>query len=158
VTIWGSLKVPQKKRFAITGPETLFASHRNTETEETILRLDQPAGAAPFDVVAGVRGTGVITGRKGRVISDDYRRKQDRFTGERMGQAGDGGPPHPGLTRRQRDIVCFCTDNYQRHGYPPTLREIGAAVGLKSTSSVDYQVRELQRKGYLSRPGGLPGG
>jgi len=63
----------------------------------------------------------------------------------------DADPQYPGLTRRQRDIVCFCTDHYQRHGYPPTLREIGAEVGLKSTSSVDYQVRELQRKGYLSR-------
>ena len=69
-----------------------------------------------------------------------------------MARAGDADPQHPGLTRRQRDIVCFCRDHYQRHGYPPTLREIGAAVGLKSTSSVDYQVRELQRKGYLDRP------
>jgi repressor LexA len=73
-----------------------------------------------------------------------------------MGRAGAGGPRHPGLTRRQRDIVCFYRDHYQRHGSPPTLREIGAAVGLKSTSSVDYQVRELQRKGYLSRDLGRP--
>lgn len=73
-----------------------------------------------------------------------------------MARAGDADPQHPGLTRRQRDIVCFCGDHYQRHGYPPTLREIGAAVGLKSTSSVDYQVRELQRKGYLSRDLGRP--
>jgi len=74
----------------------------------------------------------------------------------RMWRAGDADPQYPGLTRRQRDIVCFCRDHYQRHGYPPTLREIGAAVGLKSTSSVDYQVRELQRKGYLSRDLGRP--
>lgn len=73
-----------------------------------------------------------------------------------MARAGDADPLHPDLTRRQRDIVCFCGDHYQRHGYPPTLREIGAAVGLKSTSSVDYQVRELQRKGYLSRDLGRP--
>jgi repressor LexA len=73
-----------------------------------------------------------------------------------MWRAGDADPQYPGLTRRQRDIVCFCTDHYQRHGYPPTLREIGTAVGLKSTSSVDYQVRELQRKGYLSRDVGRP--
>jgi len=66
-------------------------------------------------------------------------------------RAGDADPQYPGLTRRQREIVCFCRDHCQRHGYPPTLREIGAAVGLKSTSSVDYQVRELQRKGHLSR-------
>lgn len=73
-----------------------------------------------------------------------------------MGHAGDGGPHDPGLTRRQRDIVSFCADHYENHGYPPTLREIGAAVGLKSPSGVDYQVRELQRKGYLSRDLGRP--
>jgi repressor LexA len=73
-----------------------------------------------------------------------------------MGHTGDGGPQYPGLTRRQRDIVSFCTDHYEHHGYPATLREIGAAVGLKSPSSVDYQVRELQRKGYLSRDLGRP--
>jgi len=73
-----------------------------------------------------------------------------------MERAGDADPRYPGLTRRQRDIVCFCSDHNQRHDYPPTLREIGAAVGLKSTSSVDYQVRELQRKGYLRRDLGRP--
>jgi repressor LexA len=73
-----------------------------------------------------------------------------------MEQADDDDPQHPGLTRRQREIVWFCTDHFERHGYPPTLREIGASVWLKSTSSVDYQVRELQRKGYLSRDLGRP--
>lgn len=73
-----------------------------------------------------------------------------------MPQADDGGPHYPGLTQRQRNIVCFCSDHYQCRGYPPTLREIGAAVGLKSTSSVDHQVRQLQRKGYLSRDLGRP--
>jgi repressor LexA len=60
------------------------------------------------------------------------------------------------LTLRQRDIVRFCEDYIEHRGYPPTLREIGAAVGLKSTSSVSYQVRELQRKGHLSRDVGRP--
>src|SRR5258708_28301963 len=83
-------------------------------------------------------------------------RKYDRLTGGLMLQAGDGGQQYPGLTRRQRDIVCFCSDHYQCHGYPATLREIGAAVGLKSTSSVHHQVRQLQRKGYLSRDRGRP--
>ncbi len=49
----GSLKVLQKKRFTITGAETSFANRRSTETEETVLRLDQPADAAPCDVVSG---------------------------------------------------------------------------------------------------------
>jgi repressor LexA len=61
-----------------------------------------------------------------------------------------------GLTRRQRDIKRFCQDYIKCNRYPPTLREIGAAVGLKSTSSVSYQVRELQRKGHLSHDVGRP--
>jgi repressor LexA len=60
------------------------------------------------------------------------------------------------LTRRQRDIVRFCGDYIERNGYAPTMREIGAAVGLKSTSSVSYQVQELRAKGHLSRDFGRP--
>jgi repressor LexA len=73
--------------------------------------------------------------------------------GERMERTD---PQRPSLSRRQRDIVRFCEDYIECNGYPPTLREIGTAVGLKSTSSVEYQVRELQRKGYLSRDLGRP--
>jgi repressor LexA len=72
--------------------------------------------------------------------------------GGRMGYE----PRYPGLTGRQQDIISFFTDHARRNDYPPTLREIGDAVGLKSASSVSYQVRELQRKGYLSREGGRP--
>jgi repressor LexA len=64
--------------------------------------------------------------------------------------------PYPDLTRRQQDIISFFADYVEYNGYPPTLREIGAAVGLKSTSSVAYQRQELQRKGYLSRDGNRP--
>ena len=62
----------------------------------------------------------------------------------------------PGLTRRQRDIVRFCEDYIERNIYSPTLREIGEAVELKSTSSVSYQVRQLQLKGRLSHDVGRP--
>jgi repressor LexA len=70
--------------------------------------------------------------------------------------ASDGNAQHPGLTRRQQEIVWFCADHMERNGYPPTLREIGTAVGLKSPSSVSYQVKELQRKGHMSRDQGRP--
>ena len=73
-----------------------------------------------------------------------------------MRHAGDADPQHPGLTRRQQDIVWFCKYHIERNGYPPTLREIGAAVGLKSTSSVAYQLQGLQRKGCLGRGLGRP--
>jgi RimJ/RimL family protein N-acetyltransferase len=49
----GSLTVLQKAGFAITGTETSFANGRNTEIEETILRLDEPTRTAPFDASSG---------------------------------------------------------------------------------------------------------
>jgi len=44
----------------------------------------------------------------------------------------------------------------QKRGYPPSMREIGEAVGLTSTSSVSYQLSTLQKKGYLHRDVGRP--
>jgi repressor LexA len=55
------------------------------------------------------------------------------------------------LTPRQRDIVEVIEDSVRRCGYAPTLREIGEAVGLTSTSSVAYQLSKLEDKGCLSR-------
>src|ERR1700733_10503211 len=55
------------------------------------------------------------------------------------------------LTPRQRDIIEVIEDSVRRCGYAPTLREIGEAVGLTSTSSVAYQLSELEKKGSLSR-------
>jgi len=60
------------------------------------------------------------------------------------------------LTERQRSIVEVIEDSVRRCGYAPTLREIGEAVGLGSTSSVAYQLSSLQKKGYLSRGAGRP--
>ena len=60
------------------------------------------------------------------------------------------------LTQRQRSIVGVIEDSIRRHGYAPTLREIGDAVGLASTSSVSHQLSRLQKKGYLSRGAGRP--
>jgi repressor LexA len=63
------------------------------------------------------------------------------------------GKPDPGhvLTWRQRNILRAIRESVQRRGYPPSMLEIGKAVGLTSTSSVSYQLSILQRKGYLHR-------
>lgn len=55
------------------------------------------------------------------------------------------------LTSRQRKIVQVIEDCVRRDGYPPTLREIGDAAGLASTSSVSHQLSSLEKKGYVSR-------
>jgi repressor LexA len=61
--------------------------------------------------------------------------------------------PEPGhvLTWRQRKVLQVIRESVQQRGYPPSMREIGDAVGLASTSSVSYQLSALQRKGYLHR-------
>ena len=69
-------------------------------------------------------------------------------------------PDHPDpdhvLTWRQRKVLQVIRDSVQRRGYPPSMREIGEAVGLTSTSSVSYQLSTLQQKGYLRRDAGRP--
>jgi repressor LexA len=61
-------------------------------------------------------------------------------------------PTEPaGLTPRQRKVLEVIRDWVERFGYPPSVREIGDAVGLTSTSSVHHQLRALEKKGYLRR-------
>ncbi|MCL4464436.1 MAG: transcriptional repressor LexA [Chloroflexi bacterium] len=55
------------------------------------------------------------------------------------------------LSDRQRRIVEFIGDFLDEHGYPPTVRDIGRAVGISSTSVVDYNLKRLEREGYLKR-------
>jgi repressor LexA len=64
---------------------------------------------------------------------------------------GQEGPDDPGLTPRRRKIIRVIEESVRSKGYPPSLREIGEAVGLASTSSVSHQMRVLQARGYVSR-------
>jgi len=61
-----------------------------------------------------------------------------------------------GLTVRQRRVLEVIRDSIDRRGYPPSVREIGEAVGLSSASSVAHQLSTLQRKGYLRRDPNRP--
>ncbi|GAA2785142.1 transcriptional repressor LexA [Kitasatospora paracochleata] len=66
-----------------------------------------------------------------------------------------GRPPgirtdEAGLTERQRQVIEVIQDSVERRGYPPSMREIGQAVGLSSTSSVAHQLRALETKGYIT--------
>lgn len=60
------------------------------------------------------------------------------------------------LTSRQERILTVIRDAVESHGYPPSVREIGEAVGLTSPSSVAHQLRVLQAKGYLRRDPNRP--
>src|SRR5437868_13024413 len=60
------------------------------------------------------------------------------------------------LTPRQRQIWDFLVDYGDRHGYPPTVREIGEAVGLASPSTVHAHLANLERAGLLRRDPAKP--
>jgi repressor LexA len=60
------------------------------------------------------------------------------------------------LTARQRRILEFIKDWVERYGYPPSVREIGEAVGLVSPSSVAYQLKALETKGFIRRDPNRP--
>lgn len=59
------------------------------------------------------------------------------------------------LTPRRREILDFIVDYIDDNGYPPTVREIGQAVGLSSSSSVHFHLKALESSGYLQRDGSL---
>jgi len=55
------------------------------------------------------------------------------------------------LTARQREVLEIIEQHMREHGYPPSVREIGEAVGLTSPSTVHAHLAALQRRGYLRR-------
>jgi repressor LexA len=56
-----------------------------------------------------------------------------------------------GLTQRQQMVLDYIRESIVDRGYPPTLREIGARMGIRSTNGVNDHLRALERKGYLTR-------
>jgi repressor LexA len=78
---------------------------------------------------------------------------------ERLGEVRslpDGPVGGDGLTSRQRLVLETIRDSVEKRGYPPSMREIGAVVGLTSPSSVAHQLSTLERKGYLRRDPNRP--
>ncbi|APT92382.1 ArsR family transcriptional regulator [Corynebacterium phocae] len=67
-----------------------------------------------------------------------------------------GKPDKSSLSERQRRILDVITDAVMLRGYPPSIREIGDAAGLQSTSSVAYQLKQLEEKGFLRRDPNKP--
>jgi repressor LexA len=57
------------------------------------------------------------------------------------------------LSDRQRRIMIFIREYLEAHNYPPTIREIGQAVGISSTSVVKYNLERLVEKGLIERSG-----
>ena len=60
----------------------------------------------------------------------------------------------PRTSNKSQLILEFVNSFVQENGFAPSVREIGAAVGLRSTASVSYHLQQLQEKGLLLAPGG----
>ncbi|WP_432807596.1 transcriptional repressor LexA [Nocardioides kribbensis] len=73
-----------------------------------------------------------------------------------MTELPDGAPDATGLTPRQLRVLATIRDAIEKRGYPPSMREIGNAVGLTSTSSVAHQLKVLEEKGFLKRDPNRP--
>jgi len=76
--------------------------------------------------------------------------------GSTVSEIPDGPADEAGLTPRQRKVLEVIRTAVERKGYPPSMREIGEAVGLTSSSSVSHQLAALERKGWLRRDPNRP--
>ena len=65
-------------------------------------------------------------------------------------------PTPPGSPPRQQRVLEHIKDSIEKRGYPPSMREIGEAVGLTSSSSVAHQLKVLEEKGFLKRDPNRP--
>ena len=83
--------------------------------------------------------------RRGRPTDDEIARLG------KVRSLPDGPADSHGLTIRQRLILRTIRDTIETRGYPPTIREMGDAVGLASPSSVTHQLKVLEGKGFLTR-------
>jgi repressor LexA len=113
-----------------------------------------PAGNVPG---TDTRGAVVAKETRGSEPGTPRQDAQRRGPGRpRLAELPDGPADATGLTPRQRRVLEVIRDSVERRGYPPSMREIGEAVGLTSTSSVAHQLATLQRKGFLRRDANRP--
>lgn len=77
-------------------------------------------------------------------------------SGKTVAELPDGPPDATGLTSRQQRVLTHIKDSIEKRGYPPSMREIGEAVGLTSSSSVAHQLKVLEEKGFLKRDPNRP--
>ena len=72
-------------------------------------------------------------------------------TSAAIAELPDGPADEHGLTTRQLKILQAIKSAMIANGYPPSMREIGAAAGLASPASVQYQLQALEKKGFIRR-------
>jgi repressor LexA len=125
-------------------------SGRHDAQLSTVIRYAQALGFA-LDLVEGTASqAGGPSGGPAAGAAQTSPGREPRDSGAAVvTEMPDGLDPDHVLTWRQRKVLQAIRDSVQKRGYPPSLREIGEAVGLTSTSSVNFQLSALQRKGFL---------
>ena len=87
---------------------------------------------------------------------DPAEKSREKNVEKTVSELPDGPPDATGLTQRQVKVLATIKEAIEMRGYPPSMREIGKAVGLTSTSSVAHQLRVLEEKGFLRRDANRP--
>jgi len=98
-----------------------------------------------------IRTKGTAMAQRGSTGSDPKSKRKGKVS-----ELPDAPPDSSGLTARQQRILGFLKESIEKLGYPPSIREIGEHVGLASSSSVAYQLRELEAKGFIRRDPNRP--
>ena len=70
-----------------------------------------------------------------------------------MQQGAEKEGPMAQMTRMQQKIYDYIAQMLVQEGYPPSVREIGAAVGLKSPSTVHFHLKHMEEKGIIKKAG-----
>ena len=137
--------------------ETHVASKDTTKNPARTRRSAPASDPEPAVAVAAQppHGAAVTPTERGHNEQGRHEQGHDGL-GHNVRGLPDGLPDESGLTPRQRRVLEVIRESVERRGYPPTVREIGEAVGLTSTSSVSYQLSSLQKKGYLRRDPSKP--
>ncbi len=110
-----------------------------------------------FDYGSAVPYVAAMATKRGESGNIPRQNRRGRPTERELAQLGkvhtlpDGPADAEGLTLRQRLILETIQAALAERGYPPTIREMGEAVGLASPSSVTHQLKALEAKGFLSR-------
>jgi repressor LexA len=110
-------------------------------------------GSTPVEAGAGAGARTARSGQKLRSLEPHPGRKKPS---PQVVEIPDSAPGADGLTPRSRRVLEVIRDSVERRGYPPSMREIGEAVGLTSPSSVAHQLASLERKGFLRRDPNRP--
>jgi repressor LexA len=142
-----------------SGGHDVVSEHERSKQLDAALS-DEPAEGAGLDVAAPVDITASVDLESADLESVEIVTVDDVAVAADVADVVDFPDAVPAagrvLTMRQHKILQVIRDSVERRGYPPSVREIGQAAGLKSPSSVAHQLKVLEKRGLLRRDPNRP--